>query len=703
MNPWQHPIFDQNIHCLVALLRLLWSHCGGVIYLMADDGQDVTEKSFKRYMERLTSKIWERFSLPVNMVRVSMVLGKCRAWAVLLLKKSNNTPYTLPEETKSIWKSATFEMDMFGHIHKKCAPDTLSHTYRKKQLRSQSSGHRRESPRYVLMSPGEEQDHHLPTSAREEAPHQLEHKTQPVYETVREGSNDTTSSQANFSSSQRLKGSENQRHRQKYVKTKGRIPVFLPPDNWENILHQTNPEASSVSVAAPVTTLGSGCNPAITRPDFSDLSSCPIPDSGESKKNFQRHITTNYNTPILLPSHYWENILHQTESVTPSAPVTLPGPSDGTRISRVDFSSCPRLDWIESRKDWQKYVETKDVKTGDIVMSCSLWKPTQPMNITPDRDSLRYLFDSEDNMDKILSAVTTEDPGFAVVGRTWRFHLSDDNGLENLPIGHICDIVTVTNTGRLSFWVVVDRLDNSSFNNQIDYLMTTGRMLKYMIVQKGESENLSNLWLYCRLLPVVTSTSMGTKMQLRLHECRVMQRHLQHLYHEGVDFDYLQQAFSKVILSKESPLKRCVSDYTSITLTVQQAEVLMHKAKVNYIQGPAGSGKSYTGAFLYKLYGKERSVYICTTVEFREYLKFNGCTGTLVLGDQDLLREIGSGTFHGKICVVIDDCHKLECTRKSMKQLFKLLKKKREMSLCLLTMTTSPSTGKDSTQYATAS
>ncbi len=70
----------------------------------------------------------------------------------------------------------------------------------------------------------------------------------------------------------------------------------------------------------------------------------------------------------------------------------------------------------------------------------------------------------------------------------------------------------------------------------------------------------------------------------------------------------------------------------------------MHKAKVNYIMGPAGSGKSYTGTFLYKMYGRKRSVYICTTKEFREYLKFNKCTGT-VLGDYDLLREIENGTF----------------------------------------------------------
>ncbi len=150
---------------------------------------------------------------------------------------------------------------------------------------------------------------------------------------------------------------------------------------------------------------------------------------------------------------------------------------------------------------------------------------------------------------------------------------------------------------------------------------------------------------------------------------------------EGVDFVCLQWTVAKLILSKETPLKRCATDHTSIFLTVKQAEVLMHKAKVSYITGPAGSGKSYTGTFLYKMYGRKRSVYICTTKDFREYLKFNGCTGTLVLGDQDLLREIKNGTFNKKICIIIDDCHKFKCTRKSMTKLFKVLDKNKDMSL----------------------
>ncbi len=158
------------------------------------------------------------------------------------------------------------------------------------------------------------------------------------------------------------------------------------------------------------------------------------------------------------------------------------------------------------------------------------------------------------------------------------------------------------------------------------------------------------MWIDCRLLPCTTPHPIEQAVKMRLSESQEIQRHIHQMCNGEVDFLLLQQALTKQILSKESPLKRCVGEHTSITLSAQQAEVLMHKAKVNYITGPAGSGKSYTGASLYKMYGKERSVYICTTKAFLEYLRFNGCNGILVLADEDLLMEIKSGTFENKMC-----------------------------------------------------
>ncbi len=90
MNPWQHPIFDDNIHRLFALLSSLARGCGGVVYLMADDAQTVTQEIFQAYQGRLHALIGreaETLSLLTNMVQVSLLLGTHRSWAALFLKK----------------------------------------------------------------------------------------------------------------------------------------------------------------------------------------------------------------------------------------------------------------------------------------------------------------------------------------------------------------------------------------------------------------------------------------------------------------------------------------------------------------------------------------------------------------------------------------------------------------------------------------
>ncbi len=536
MNPWQHPIFDENMHSLLALVSSLCRGCGGVVYLMADDAHTVTQDIFQVYQDRLHALIGreaETLSLLTNMVQVALILGTQTSWAALFMKKSSDTLKHIPVETGAMWKPITLKIDLFGRICAKPESDSLNESYG-------------DMERAVIS---------------------------PVQRATRS--------------------------------------ALLPTRSQEN-------------------------NPL---------------ETGQ-----------------------------ETLSATAITPETVSGHSDITENSLVDFSSCQRLDWTENTKDWQKYVKTKEVKIDDVVRSCPMWTPTQPMTITPDRESIRYLFECEQNMEEALWEVTTKEPGFAIVCRTWRFHISDDDAIEDLPPGHICDILTLTDTGRLTFWVVVNIHNKNNFESHTEYLMTTGYMLKFQIVQNTAGD-FSNLWTDCRLLPLTTPTNIEDTVKLRLQECQEMQKYLHHIYHEGVHFDCLQQAVAKLVLSKESPLKRCASDQTSIILTLQQAKVLMHKAKVNYITGPAGSGKSYTGAFLYKMYGKKKSIYICTTKEFREYLEFNGCTGTLVLGDQDLLREIKSGTFDKKICVVIDDCHKFKCTRTSMKKLFKVLDKNRDMSL----------------------
>ncbi len=210
----------------------------------------------------------------------------------------------------------------------------------------------------------------------------------------------------------------------------------------------------------------------------------------------------------------------------------------------------------------------------------------------------------------------------------------------------------------------------------MQYLMVTGRMIKYRLIQ-NLPQGMPALRIQCAL----SSPDARTPTPVEAESAK-MQKQLQNASCKtSVNFKSLQRALAMVILSRESPLTRCASDQTSILLSAKQAEVLTHRGKVNYIQGSAGCGKSWVAVELYRMHGGGNTVYICTTEPFLEFLSFNRVRGTLIQCDKDLIAEINKGAFQSKTGIIIDDSHNFSCSRSSMMELFLLLKACREMAL----------------------
>ncbi len=362
---------------------------------------------------------------------------------------------------------------------------------------------------------------------------------------------------------------------------------------------------------------------------------------------------------------------------------TLPSGSSLNSLSSHEVTDLPvdvyyydKLDWSKNKKDWASYVHGEMPEIETTVNSCSLWKPTKPMAVTPDKAMLEHWFPSLADMEETLSAVATKEPGFAVVCKTWKFHISNTKS-ESRPPGHICDILTASKNGRICFWVVCVDHNPQNVGDQIGYLLSTGRMIKYRLAHEASDGELSNLFIECNLFCPKRSAQRPDAVMESLE----MQNNIKDFRKDGVNFESLQRALALVILSKESPLQRPVGKQTSITLSLQQLEVLRNNARVNYVCGPAGSGKSYTAALLCQMHGRNKSAYICTTTAFVEYLKFSGYKGTLVQGDDDLVKEIKDGTFNNKKCIIIDDSHNFACTKLSLRKLFRLMKDNKAISL----------------------
>ncbi len=128
---------------------------------------------------------------------------------------------------------------------------------------------------------------------------------------------------------------------------------------------------------------------------------------------------------------------------------------------------------------------------------------------------------------------------------------------------------------------------------------------------------------------------------------------------------------------------------TSLTLSTQ---VLRHKSYTVYTSLTSQVlhclHKSYVTSltlspYLQDVWQRKQRLHV-TSARQRdswEYLRLCGYVGTLVQSDRDLLREIRSGAFQHKTCVIVDDSYNLECTKLSLKKLFKLLKDNGTMSL----------------------
>ncbi len=346
-------------------------------------------------------------------------------------------------------------------------------------------------------------------------------------------------------------------------------------------------------------------------------------------------------------------------------------------IHKVNYSSYPTLNWAKNKYGWEKFVNVKEVNTSEILTSCSMLQPKSPMVVTPDRHQLQYMFQSASDMERVLATCETETNvgGFAIVCKSWRSIVSSSKTYQRPP-GHICDILTVTEKGQVTFWTIVADVNEENINEAMEYLMITGRMVKYQLV-RNSSQGLPTLFIQCGLIAPCVRTQMPIEV-----ESAKMQQHLHHFSCEDpVSFKTLQRALSMVILSRETPLTRYAFDEAGVLLSARQAEVLMHRGKVNYIEGPPGCGKSWIAAELYKMHSGDKTVYICTTEPFLEFLRLNMVRGTLVQCDNDLITEINTGTFRNKTCVIIDDSHNFSCSNSAMKELFHLLKDNREMAL----------------------
>ncbi len=99
------------------------------------------------------------------------------------------------------------------------------------------------------------------------------------------------------------------------------------------------------------------------------------------------------------------NLSLESEDVSSSDP-----PAD------MEFSE---LTWDRNKGNWRGILKTTDQSFDNFVSSCDIWKPSSPMQMTPDEQSVKYLFQSHTDCSEVIARLKTEVPGFAIAHISW--------------------------------------------------------------------------------------------------------------------------------------------------------------------------------------------------------------------------------------------------------------------------------------------
>ena len=210
-------------------------------------------------------------------------------------------------------------------------------------------------------------------------------------------------------------------------------------------------------------------------------------------------------------------------------------------------------------------------------------------------------------------------------------------------------------------------------------MLSLGRNIKHQLLNQNRTS--PNLTIRCKLRSTAMIANDFIEKHTKYMLVQTTQEMLYEKFHEKDLPEYLQECIASLLLQKETSITNYVGQQMSLTLSNDQAKLLLDRRKVTYISSPPGTGKTLCGIFLYMEYGKDNSVYICPTLPLIQYLEHNGCDAIFVQTDENLDSHIDCGTFKNKKCVVIDESHKLQWSRASFEKLFKLLKENRDMFL----------------------
>ena len=306
------------------------------------------------------------------------------------------------------------------------------------------------------------------------------------------------------------------------------------------------------------------------------------------------------------------------------------------------------LSWIDYHKNWQDHIDVRsrelDDNVAELASKSEILQQSSPHHFTPDETVIREACPGIDPALDAMKDVRGE--GCVLVSKTMLKCFSNTTQLPHIS-EHVIDALMMV-ASTLHYWVVVrNQGDDTETDNQRAYLYQSGRTIKRYII-----ETLSK-WTKCTAFPLTCHLfSLADKAVIQKNDVP------SELVEACATTTFLRRAIAHMYLSRETQIKSIFDEDLSIHLTAEQYKTMfgVELTHVAVIVGPPGAGKSIIAFNMCRHFGRDRTMYIVSSGEFKAYVDYlNVCRTEKVNDGEDLERLVSSGQLASMDCVILDD------------------------------------------------
>ena len=330
---------------------------------------------------------------------------------------------------------------------------------------------------------------------------------------------------------------------------------------------------------------------------------------------------------------------HATQSVI--SPATVTPQLSGHTLSYKQHSSA----WTSRAV---KLPYTREL-SEDVVNTFGMFKMSQPMNVTPSRDTL---IKNHPNLRSVLSILDTEmGESFAVVASPSLFRCFNcDMKIPQCP--HlVADIMSMNTEGKLLICSVCEK--GGSPQEEVEQV-TYGNILTRVVKKK---------------LLQIENKHMGRVVRLYIQTRVYRLTGTDHIPPDDIvttifsstteDVDTIKTRIAHLLLEKQGYLYDAVGEQVSLYFSPRQIAITLNcmKHHVSIITGAPGTGKSLVLQELCRMNGRDKSIYVCLNQALAARVKHHNITDVLCVNDShDLVHHLRDDPLYlNRTLVAIDD------------------------------------------------